>query len=260
MDIQRHRTIVDMLARQPFLSVNELVEVIGVSPATVRRDIDKLVESGVGQKVHGGIAALHAPIQNRTVARPFNDNRDILVGAKKAIAREAVKLVADGSAIIVHGGSTCFHFGVEIAKRNLRVFTQSMPLASYLYEHSDCHLMMGGGMLHREPGILFDPKHGEYPFYASQFFVGALGIGALGLLESNPLLVRLTREMSELATEVIVLVDSRKFAERPNTIALPWNRVARLVTDDGLSDRDAKMLDNEGVDYLIAKTTGDCAL
>ena len=197
-------------------------------------------------------------MRSRTVARPFVDNRDIMVEAKGAIARRAAALVEDGSAIIVHGGSTCFRFGVEVACRNLRIFTQSMPLAAYLYEHGQCHLMLGGGMLHREPSILFDPRHGDYPFYAAQFFVGALGIGALGLLETNPLLVRLTREMSDLATDVVVLVDSRKFAERPNTIALPWNRVSRLVTDDGLSDADAHMLEDEGVDYLIAETTGDC--
>ncbi|SNY93175.1 transcriptional regulator, DeoR family [Cohaesibacter sp. ES.047] len=258
METQRHRTIVELLQQQPFLSVHELVRTIGVSPATVRRDIDKLVEAGMGQKVHGGIAAMPVPTSDRP-SLPFFENRDLAVNAKKAIARKASGLVRDGNAIIIHGGSTCFHFGVEIALRNLSIFTQSMPLAAYLFEHSNCQLLVGGGALYREPGILFSAAQPDDQFYADQFFVGAQGVNAFGLLETNPMLVRLTREMIKLATEVIVLVDSRKFIDSPSTLAVPFDRISKLITDDGLSDKDARMLENEGVDYLVAEQNGGCA-
>lgn len=256
-DLDRHKTIADLLLERPFLSVKELQEVIGVSAATVRRDIDKLDEAGLARKVHGGIAAPEgygAP--SRSPALPFVENRDIAVDAKKAIARTASSLVRDGSVIIIHGGSTCFHFGCEMARRNVRVFTNSMPVAAYISEHGTCQLTVGGGDLHREPGILYDAARGGYTFYASQFFVGALGVGREGVLEQHPLLVRFINDMCGLANEIVLLVDSRKFAMRPPTVALPFSRISRLITDDGLSDKDAKMLDDEGVDYLIAPTGG----
>lgn len=255
----RHQSIVDVLQERPFVSVKELQLLLNVSAATVRRDIDKIAEAGLAQKVHGGLAALDGGPQRRAVSLPFIENIDIAVAAKTAIAREAGALVRDGSLIIVHGGSTCFHFGRHIANRNLRVFTNSMPLAGYLSEHGTCQLTIGGGDLHREPGILYDPPRGGYEFYASQFFVGALGVSAQGLLESHPLLVRFINDMSGLANEIVVLVDSRKFSERPPSVALPLSRVTRLITDDGLSDRDARMLEDEGVAYTVADTKAGVA-
>ena len=66
-DLSRHKAIVSLLDEQAFVSVNDLVSITGVSPATVRRDIDKLAEAGLGQKVHGGIAASATPGQRRAV-------------------------------------------------------------------------------------------------------------------------------------------------------------------------------------------------
>ncbi|WP_417824494.1 DeoR/GlpR family DNA-binding transcription regulator [Thalassospira lucentensis] len=252
-DLPRHQAIVELLEEKTFVSVNELASVMGVSSATARRDIEKLSDAGLGQKVHGGIAANAVPMQRRAVNLPFIENRDIAVENKRAIAQTAASLVRDGSSIIIHAGSTCFHFGTQIASRNIRVFTNSTPLAGYLSENGTCQLTVGGGDVHREPGILYDPAGKGYDFFADQFFVGALGISSQGLLESHPLLVRLCDDMSRQANETIVLVDSRKFAERPPTVALPLTRVHRLITDDGLTDADAKVLEDHGVDYVVVE-------
>ena len=255
-DLNRHKAIAELLMDRPFISVKELQEVTGVSAATVRRDIDKLDDAGLARKVHGGIAAPDGfAATRRANALPFVENRDIAVEAKRAVAKKAATLVRDGSLIIIHGGSTCFHFGCEMANRNVRVFTNSMPVAAYISEHGTCQLTMGGGDLHREPGIVYDAGQGGYTFYASQFFLGALGVSREGLLEQHPLLVRFMNDMSGLANEIIVLVDSRKFSMRPPNVTLPLSRVAKLVTDDGLSDQDARMLEDEGVEYLIAPTS-----
>lgn len=256
-DTERHEKIISVLSEQPFASVRDLQATINVSGATIRRDIDKLHSLGRARKVHGGVAALDGVGSRQNAALPFVENRDIAVLQKRAIARCAAELVRDGSLIIVHGGSTCFHFGVEIAHRNVRLFTNSLPLASYLGEKGTCHLTVGGGDLHREPGILYDAGGAGYTFYASQFFVGGLGLSAEGVLEQHPLLVRFTSEMSQLSNEVIVLIDSRKFDARPPTVALPLARISRLVTDDGLSDEHAKMLDDHGVEYLVANVEGE---
>ncbi len=250
-DFERQEKIVLLLDERPFASVRDLQHLIGVSGATIRRDIEKLNDAGRARKVYGGVAAIERG--TRTASLPFVENRDIAVAAKRAIAREAERLVHDGSAIIVHGGSTCFHFGCRIANRNLRVFTNSMPLAAYLAETGTCQLTVGGGDLHREPGILYDVSVESHRFYAAQFFVGALGVSEQGILEQHPLLVRLADEMSRAASEVILLADSRKFSIRPPTVTLPFSRISRVVTDDGLSDANARMLERAGVEVIIAQ-------
>lgn len=250
-DFVRQDRIVALLDERPFASVRDLQKLIGVSGATIRRDIEKLNDAGRARKVYGGVAAVERG--TRTAALPFVENRDIAVAAKRAIAREAERLVQDGTAIMIHGGSTCFHFGCRIAHRNLRVFTNSMPLAAYLSEYGTCLLTVGGGDLHRDPGILYDVSDHLSRFYAAQFFVGALGVSDQGILEQHPLLVRLADEMSRTASEVILLADSRKFSVRPPTVALPFSRISRVVTDDGLSDAHARMLERAGVEVIVAQ-------
>lgn len=255
-DSDRHRVITDLLRERPFASVRDLQERLGVSAATIRRDIDKLHEIGKARKVYGGISAREGAVTNRLSARPYDENRDIAVEAKRAIAEKAAELIRDGDSIIVHAGSTCYQLGIQLARRNVRIYTNSMPLAAYLGEHGTCHLALAGGELYREPGIIHDASAGAPNFFASRFFVGTQGISAEGLLESHPLLTKAIGELSTCADEIVLLADSRKLSIQPRNLVLPLSRIGTIVIDDGLSDAGAKMLEDAGVSILIANVGG----
>ncbi|QRM57376.1 DeoR/GlpR family DNA-binding transcription regulator [Sinorhizobium sp. BG8] len=256
-DSDRHRIITDLLRERPFASVRDLQERLGVSAATIRRDIDKLHEIGKARKVYGGISASDSAALSRHAARPYDENRDLAVEAKRAIAAKAEGLIRDGDSIIVHAGSTCYQLGTLLARRNVRIYTNSMPLAAHLGEHGTCHLTISGGELYREPGIIHDAAGGPPDFFASRFFVGTQGINSEGLLESHPLLVKAIGELSQCADEIVLLADSRKFSMQPRNLVLPLSRIGTIVTDDGLSDADAKTLEDAGVTILIANVAGD---
>jgi DeoR family ulaG and ulaABCDEF operon transcriptional repressor len=248
--------ITDLLRETPFASVRDLQERLGVSPATIRRDIDKLHEIGKARKVYGGISANEAGGPARLSAKPYDENRDIAVEAKRAIAEKAATLVRDGDSLIVHAGSTCYQLGILLAARNVRLYTNSMPLAAYLGENGTCHLTLAGGELYREPGIIHDPSAGLPNFFASRFFLGTQGVSSEGLLESHPLLTKAIGELSECSDEIVLLADSRKFSIQPRNVVLPLSRIGTIVTDDGLSDPAAKMLEDAGIAIMIATTGG----
>lgn len=254
-DLVRQRQIVELLRDRPFASVRELQERLGVSAATVRRDIDKIDELGSARKVYGGVSAIEGLAQTTAFARPYEENRDLAVEAKRQIAELAATMVHDGDSVIVNGGSTCFHLGVRLADRNIRLFTNSMPLGTYLGEHATCSLTIAGGDLHREPRVIYSPTQ-PTNFYASKFFVGAQGIGPEGLQESHPLMVRLIQELAQNADQIVVVADSRKFSIHARSISLPLSRVGIVITDDGLSDQAATMLENSGVEVRVAQTRG----
>lgn len=249
---ERLDTIVSLLEEKQFISVKDLTEHLEVSPATIRRDIAKLHNLGRVRKVFGGIAPSAEPTSQRLAARPFSANRVLHIERKAAIAVEAEKLCKDGDKIIVNGGSTCFEFAKRLGYRNLSIFTNSMPLASALYENGVCNLVISGGAVHREPGIVFSPNSSEYEYYASKFFLGTQGISPLGLYESHPLLVRTIQALQELADEVVVLADSSKFSIQARHIAMPLARVSTLITDDGITEADHRMLEDAGISVIIA--------
>jgi len=252
-EAERQQLILDTLKGRAFATVKDLLDVLRVSPATIRRDIGKLSRAGAVRKVFGGIAAAESDDQpDRISARPFEENQSLAVEAKRAIAREAEKLVRDGDAIIIHGGSTCYLFALRFAKRNVRIYTNSLPLAARLYQDGNCHLTLAGGELHREPGILYAMRGSQPDFFASKFFLGAQGIGPQGIMESHPLIVSETQRLLGLADELVVLADSRKFGVRARYTHVPLSRISTLVTDDGLADEHAKMLEDAGIRLLIA--------
>jgi DeoR family ulaG and ulaABCDEF operon transcriptional repressor len=250
----RHRLMLDLLKDRPFASVRDLQTVLDASPATIRRDIAKLSAAGAVRKVFGGIAAAEsAGAAGRVTSLSFTENQMLRVAAKQAIAREAAALVQDGDALIIHGGSTCHLFAMLLANRNVRIYTNSMPLAATLWQNGTCHLTLAGGELYREPGIVFSPHAGPPEFYASKFFLGAQAITPTGMQESHPLVVRETELLLKRADEVIVLADSRKFAMRARNPMLPLARIGTLITDEGISEANHRMLTDAGIRVIVAR-------
>ena len=254
-ETERHKLMLDLLKDRAFASVRDLQGMVDASPATIRRDIAKLHATGAVRKVFGGIAAAEAGgLPDRVTARPFTENQMLRVAAKSAIAQEASLLVKDGDALIIHGGSTCYLFALLLANRNVRIYTNSMPLAATLWQNGTCHLTLAGGELYREPGIVFSPQAGPPEFYASKFFLGAQAITPNGMQESHPLVVRETELLLQRADEVIVLADSRKFGMRARHAMMPLTRIGTLITDDGITEANHKMLTDAGIRVIIAGT------
>lgn len=255
---ERHRLMLNFLKDRPFASVRDLLAIVEASPATIRRDIGKLHASGAVRKVFGGIAATDsAGGLDRLAARPFEENQMLGVVQKKAIARAAAGLVRDGDSLIIHGGSTCYLFALLLAQRNVRIYTNSMPLAATLWQQGTCQLTLAGGDLYREPGIIHAANLTPPDFYGSKFFMGGQAITQAGMFESHPLVVKETEMLLSRADEVIVLADSRKFGMRARHAMMPLSRIGTLITDDGISESNHKMLTDAGIRVIVAPRSGE---
>ena len=221
---------------------------IALSSATLPiSTVDQYAETQLAQS----ISAIDGAAAHGVFARTYTERSDLAVAAKNAIAAEAALMVQDGDAVIVHGGSTCFRLGERLAARNIRLCTNSMPLAAMLGEIGSCALTVVGGELHREPRILHGPTGGT-PFFASKFFLSAQGVSERGLLESHPLLVDAISRFAECSDRIIALIDSSKFTTGARKLALPWSRIDTIITDDGLAAEHRAMLEAKGVEVRIA--------
>jgi DeoR family transcriptional regulator, ulaG and ulaABCDEF operon transcriptional repressor len=249
---ERYRVIREVLHDQPFATVKDLLDVLDVSPATIRRDIAKLHDAGVIRKVFGGIALPESASMPRMHSRPFSENQVINVEAKRAIAMVAEKLCKDGDSLVINGGTTCFIFAQMLSRRSLKIFTNSMPLASSLWETGFCHLTLAGGELYREPGIVYSSTLPDPDFFASKFFLGAQSITSDGIIESHPLMESVITRLAAKAADIVVLADSSKFDIRARFSVMPLARINTLITDDRISQTHVDMLESEGIDVIIA--------
>jgi DeoR family ulaG and ulaABCDEF operon transcriptional repressor len=204
--------------------------------------------------VRGGAEALHPPQMVGIAGRPFSVNESVNVGKKRAIARAAVDLCEDGESIIVNGGTTTFQMVHHLARRRMQILTNSFPIAEHLLKNSKNTIIVPGGAIYREQNVILSPFDNDVTrnFYARRMFMGAQGISPLGVMEGDPLLIQAEQKLIGQAEELVLLVDSSKFACRSSLILCPLKRVHTVITDDGVSTRDAKMIEQSGIRLIVA--------
>jgi DeoR family ulaG and ulaABCDEF operon transcriptional repressor len=249
---ERHRIILSVVQERPIITVQDVVELTGASEATIRRDFAALAQQGRLRKVHGGAEA--AQPGGILSARSFSQSVDINSAQKRAIAHEAVKLCREGEAIIINGGTTTFQMVHYLSGRKLEVFTNSFPIAEHLLKHSSCRVMLPAGTIYREQSIILSPfeNDGIEHFYAKHMFMGAQGVSALGIMESDSLIIQSEQRLIRQAEELVLLVDSSKFNTRSSMILCPLERAATIITDDGIGDAARRMIEDAGIRLIIA--------
>jgi DeoR family ulaG and ulaABCDEF operon transcriptional repressor len=252
---ERHKLILNAVQERPVATIGELVELTGTSEATIRRDISALHIQGRLRRVRGGAEALHPPQFVGIAGRPFKVAESVNIERKRAIARAAVGLCSDGDSIIINGGTTTFQMVHFLTQSRLQVLTNSFTIAEHLLKHSRNTVMVPGGAIYREQGVILSPFENDVTknFFANRMFMGAQGVGRLGVMERDPLLIQAEKKLIDQAEQLIVLVDSSKFSQRSSLILCGLDRVDTVVTDDGVEDAIAAMLEGAGVKLVVAE-------
>ncbi|WP_417476002.1 DeoR/GlpR family DNA-binding transcription regulator [Leisingera sp.] len=254
-ETERHRIILSAVQERPIVTVAELVALTETSEATIRRDIATLDGKKRLRRVRGGAEALTPPALPGLAGRPFSVNQGINAEAKAAIAREAVSLCDDGEPIIINGGTTTFQMVHPLANRRVQVMTNSFPIAEHLLRHTKNTVMVPGGAIYREQNIILSPFDNDMTrhFYARRMFMGAHGLGPIGLMESDPLLIQAEEKLIGQADELVVLADSSKFENRSSLVLCPLERIDIVITDDGISDSVAAMLEAADIKLIVVQ-------
>ncbi|UWQ94814.1 DeoR/GlpR family DNA-binding transcription regulator [Rhodobacteraceae bacterium M385] len=254
---ERHRVILSAVQERPVATVADFCALTGASEATVRRDINTLHIQKRLRRVRGGAEAITPPQFVGLAGRTFAVNETMRGPEKQAIARAAVELCDDGDAIIINGGTTTFQMVHPLAMRRMQVFTNSFPIAEHLLKNSKNTVMLSGGVIYREQNIILSPFDNDVTrnFAATRMFMGAHGLGPLGLMEADPLLIQAENKLIGQADELVVLVDSSKFESRSSLVLCPLTRIDVVITDDGISDRAATMLEAADIKLIVAQTS-----
>lgn len=256
---ERQRIILSAVQDRPVVTVIDLCGLTGASEATIRRDVATLHMQKKLRRVRGGAEAITPPSFIGLAGRTFAVNETMRIKQKQAIARAAVDMCADGEPIIINGGTTTFQMVHPLASRRLQVFTNSFPIAEHLLKNSKNTITLSGGTIYREQNIIISPFENDTTrnFYARRMFMGAQGLGPLGLMEADPLLIQAEQKLMGQADELVVLVDSTKFENRSSLVLCALGRIDTVITDEGISDKAAAMLDAAEVTLIVARQGGN---
>lgn len=252
---QRQATILDEVRRSGAVRVQELVQQLGVSDMTVRRDLQLLSDRGLVNKVHGG-----AVVKLESSVEPgFEAKAKLQLPAKSAIAKAAVELVQPGSAIALSAGTTTWNMAALVAHiPGLTIVTNSTTVADLIANTpgvNDQTLILTGGV--RTPSAALVGPVADLSLrslHVDQLFIGAHGMDPhAGFTTPNLAEAETNRTLIACATQVIVCADSTKWASVGLASFGPLSIANTLITDDGLPPEAIEILTTRVAHLKIAR-------
>ncbi|SQA97757.1 HTH-type transcriptional regulator ulaR [Cedecea neteri] len=202
-EAQRHQILLDLLQQSGFITVEQAIERLGVSPATARRDINKLDESGKLKKVRNGAEAI---TQQRPRWTPMNIHLAQNHDEKIRIANAASQLVNPGESVVINCGSTAFLLGQQICGKPVQIITNYLPLANYLIEEEHDSVVIMGGQYNKSHSITLGPQESETSLYAGHWmFTSGKGLTAEGLYKTDMLTAMAEQKMLSVVGKLAVL-------------------------------------------------------
>ena len=140
---ERLSAILDRVAGGGSVAVADLAAALGVSGATVRRDLQALSRNQLLVRTHGGAVANElgdeVPSRVKAVLR---------LPEKRRIGRAAADLVPDGAVVGMTGGSTALELARGLAsRRGITIVTNAINIADELVGHAGLRLVVIGGIV-----------------------------------------------------------------------------------------------------------------
>jgi DeoR family transcriptional regulator, aga operon transcriptional repressor len=228
---ERLGRILELLARDGTVTVSVLADALGVSEATVRRDLQALGDQRLLERSHGGAVA-HGTAHELPVR--YRTGRS---DEKRRIAQAAAELVTDGMAIGLTGGTTTTEVArMLVLRQGLTVVTNALNIAVELAVRPDLKLIVAGGVARATSyelvGSLADATLRSV--YVDIAFVGVDGVDAeRGLTTQNEVEAATNRVLMDRAKRTIVVADATKLGRVAFAEIAGIDRAHQLITNDG---------------------------
>jgi DeoR family transcriptional regulator, ulaG and ulaABCDEF operon transcriptional repressor len=250
---ERWQKILTMVRERRVVRVTVLMEELNASSATLRRDLVKLEEMGQLKRVHGGAEAIEAAQQSHLSTSPFGLSQTLNAERKRAVARVAAQMCSDGDSIVINAGSTTWFMAEFLRERRMQILTNSVPIANELIATSNNRIVLPGGEVYREQGIILSPfdEDAIQHFTASKMFMSCFAISQMGIIEGDPLIARAEAKLLTRAEQLVVIADSSKFEQRGSMAVCQLSRVSTLITDSGAPPAALDVVRAAGVDVIV---------
>src|ERR1700748_3330517 len=140
--------IIQSVRSSGHLRIDQLAELTGASPVTIRRDLTELEAQGSLRRTRGGAA--RSGKYDESV--PYHVRAAEEEEAKASLAVAAASLVADYDSVIIDNGTTCHAVARELAGRPLSALCMSLHAAATLGAVPGTRVIVPGGPV--EPDTL----------------------------------------------------------------------------------------------------------
>ena len=236
---QRWNVLLDLLPDDGQLTVAAAAQALGVSQATIRRDMDQLARQQLVTRTRGGVIAGHVsydlPLRYKTARH---------APEKQHIGRAAAALVAPGAAVALNGGTTTSEVARALATRPdlqdgtgtpvITVVTNAMNIANELAVRQHIKIVVTGGVTRSQSYELIGP-YATLVLEQLTLDWAILGVDALdpvaGATAHHEGEASINHLMAARAAQVIIVADRSKLGQRAFARVCATDEIDVIVTD-----------------------------
>ena len=250
MKLQRTNNITEYIKAYGVCSYEELCEQFQVSLSTIRRDVEELEQSGIIEKVHGGVKIADSFLQQEQSSTLYKFDY-----AKDRIAAQAARMVRDDDIILLGSGSTVAHMVRHLKKKkNITLITNNLAV---LNETLDCdfNVISIGGNLDKVVMSFVGLQSARQisGLNANRCFLSCNGISLHSITNVGDLEADLKKTEIAISDQTILLADHRKF----NTMSLysfaTLKDIDCLITDETPGKEYEELCQESSCRLVIAK-------
>lgn len=246
----RHQQLLKLVNERKHIAISEIIELLNVSPATVRRDITKLDQQAKLKKVRNGAESLNNTYYSVNYSS-FKENINNLE-EKKRIAFAASQLCQTEMSVILTCGSTMLMLGENLCGKNLQIITNYLPLANNLINNDHHNVVIMGGQYNKNQAIMLSLNSSSDEYAADILFTSGKGVSSDGLYKNDMLIANSEQRMLDKVEKVVVLLDSTKLGKRIGMLFTELKNIDVLITGKEADPKIIKELREHGLQIILA--------
>ena len=257
---QRWNALLDLLPGDGQLTVADAAQTLGVSQATIRRDMDQLAGQQLVTRTRGGIIA-----GNVSYDLPLRYKTARHAPQKQRIGRAAAALVTAGAAVALNGGTTTSEVARALAIRPdlqdgtgapvITVVTNAMNIANELAVRQHIKIVVTGGVTRTQSYELIGP-YATLVLEQLALDWAILGVDALdpvaGATAHHEGEASINHLMASRAAQVMIVADSSKLGQRAFARMCAADDIDVIVTDEDAASATLAAFTERGIRVIIA--------
>lgn len=249
----RRRKIVDLVEGRGSLAVRDLSDELGVSEATIRRDLRELGQSGAVTRTHGG-AVNNA---GAFIDLPNEERMHVRSQEKTRIGRAAIDLLAGDETVFLDAGTTALAIAENAHLRpNCRYVTTCLRIASRLRDQGlEEFYLIGGAYIRVNDsfgGRLAISAIRTLSFDVAFLCCSAIDLERRSIAISNESYSQVQVEVVAAARRNIVVAHHEKLDAGGFVRTATFDEIDGLITDRGLDEDRRSRLEGANIEVVLA--------
>ena len=236
-------------------TIEELVDLTGVSAMTIYRDVAVLEQSSIVQLHNGTVVAVASGLHEADAVFRLEQASD----EKRLVAAEAATFVANGSSVMLDDSSSSVWLLRALSElSSLTIVTNSLLVADEVTGNRLAQLIMTGGEYRSWAHALMGPTTVQNieSMHADYCFLSTSGISSMACFHPYQEVAEVKSAMLRSSEVRVLLIDNSKFGRRALFKFAELSDFDHVVVDAKAPEEELGRLEDAGVHVIVAGARG----